>query len=340
MRAHPAAMLLAVVGSILTVAVPARAQLTSCAIAGDYVLSGSVQSAPGPGQVGGFAVFTPPSPCEPGAAGTLAMTLTLVATDGRVVPLALSTTYVVSGTAVSFGSVPFIGALAAVSEEGALSIPLNGTGGLVFAGTLTRRDGVAGTPGPAGPAGPIGPPGPAGDSGPPGPMGPAGATGAAGPVGAAGPPGATGAQGPPGPQGIQGVPGPAGTSHVPAYGGYANDSGSIVAVVLGGTTIPVSAVLENGVTGRTVQTAGDYRLSYCVRTTSSLLMSARLTVNGAPLTSSSISPATSVNTWCRTTLQTLSAGDVVDLQAFGLLGAATLLNPGGAELLIEKVHEP
>jgi len=34
---------------------------------------------------------------------------------------------------------------------------------------------------------------------------------------------------------------------------------------------------------------------------------------------------------------TLSAGSTVSLQLFGLLGAATLTTPGGAELQIEKL---
>jgi hypothetical protein len=338
---------LAAFATFLVSATPVRAQLTSCAVAGEYVLSGVVVSSPGPGQVGGTATFAPPQGCTATTPGSVIMNLTMVAADGRVVPFTLTDTYVVNGTIVTFTSNRFAGGLAEVSGDQATTITLNGAGSLVFAGTLSRRVGVTGTPGPAGPAGPMGPAGPAGATGATGPAGatgatgPAGATGATGPAGPTGPAGAVGPAGPQGPQGIQGVQGaqgPAGSGYTPAYGAYANDSGPIIAVVLGGTTVPVSAVRENGVTSQTILSSGDYRLSYCLRSTSSLLASTRLIVNGTGVTSSTISPATSVNVWCRSTIQSLTAGDVVGVQFFGLLGAVTLITPGGAELIIEKVN--
>jgi hypothetical protein len=148
-------------------------------------------------------------------------------------------------------------------------------------------------------------------------------------------PAALGLQGPPGP------PGPAGTAG--AYGSFSNDSGSIVAVVLGGTSIPLStttASLNISYTGTTatIANAGVYRMSYCVRTTATTSMSSRLLVNGAGVTSSAISPPQGSDKFCRSTTLSLAAGTTVDLQLYANPPvAATLLSPGGAEMLIEML---
>jgi hypothetical protein len=34
----------------------------------------------------------------------------------------------------------------------------------------------------------------------------------------------------------------------------------------------------------------------------------------------------------------MAAGDVINLQLFGIIGAANLIGPGGAELLVEQIH--
>ena len=81
---------------------------------------------------------------------------------------------------------------------------------------------------------------------------------------------------------------------------FTNDSGPVVAVVLGGTSLPMSTVASSGVTfsgsTATVASACTYRLSYCVRTTSALLASTRLVINGSQLNASTISPAASRDT--------------------------------------------
>jgi hypothetical protein len=76
--------------------------------------------------------------------------------------------------------------------------------------------------------GPQGPQGPAGPTGPQGPAGPTGATGLQGIAGA------TGATGPQGPQGIAGAAGPQGPS------------GTNGNTILNGTTVPTSAIGNNG----------------------------------------------------------------------------------------------
>ncbi|MCZ2151191.1 MAG: hypothetical protein LC126_25890 [Bryobacterales bacterium] len=60
-------------------------------------------------------------------------------------------------------------------------------------------------------------------------------------------------------------------------------------------------------------------------------------MNGSEATQTAISRGTSQDTFCRGATMTLSAGSTVSLQLFGLLGAATLTTPGGAELQIEKL---
>lgn len=284
----------------------AEAQLTTCAVSGDYVLSGALTSAPGPAQLSGTFTFAPPASCTAGALGTVNIVLTLT-TPGGVVPVAFADSYQVTGTTVGFGTGVFIGSVAGVASNAAGSIALTGGAGFVLGGTLTRRTAIVGIQGPQGPTGPQGP---------------------------------QGIQGVQGIQGIQGPPGATGTALL-SYGGFANDTGPVVAVVLGGTSLPLSTTAANGVTfagtTATVTSAGTYRLSYCLRTTAAVLASTRLVVNGAQLTSSTISPAQSTSVWCRATTTALSAGSTVNLQFFNLLGAVTLLTPGGAELTIERL---
>lgn len=60
-------------------------------------------------------------------------------------------------------------------------------------------------------------------------------------------------------------------------------------------------------------------------------------MNGAALMSSAISPSQATPVWCRATTTALAAGATINLQLYSLLGAATLLAPGGAELTIERL---
>lgn len=55
-------------------------------------------------------------------------------------------------------------------------------------------------------------------------------------------------------------------------------------------------------------------------------------MNGSPNTASTAQ-------LCRSTMVSLPApGSTVQLQLFGLLGAATLISPGGAELVVEQLE--
>ena len=88
----------------------------------------------------------------------------------------------------------------------------------------------------------------------------------------------------------------------------------------------------------TINTAGEYRLSYHVNTTASLLMGSRLIINGSANTESTISPIVSVSSFSNEITINLAAGATVTLQLYGLLGAATLL-PGsaGASLMMIRL---
>jgi hypothetical protein len=146
-------------------------------------------------------------------------------------------------------------------------------------GGAAGATGATGATGPTGPAGPVGNAGSAGLSGPTRAVGPTGGTGPVGATGATGATGTTGATG----------------AFSTAYGSFSIDSGPVVAVILGGTSIPLpttttSLGITYGGTTATIAAAGVYRMSYCIRTTASVNMSSRLLVNGAGVTSSAISP--------------------------------------------------
>ncbi|MCC7125222.1 MAG: collagen-like protein [Acidobacteria bacterium] len=251
---------------LLALAANARAQEhTLCGVRGTYLLSGTRLSAPGPAQVGGTLVFTPPEPCAPGIAGAVAIDLVLVSPDGRREVYRATEPVVAQGSLIAIGH-RLVAASSGVAGGVVTSLAVNGAGAVVFAGILTRQsiDAIAGPAGPMGPAGPVGPSGPggppgptgmtgaagpagppgqAGPAGPAGPVGSTGSTGPVGPMGPAGPVGSTGSMGPvgpigpvgptgsvgpagpAGPQGAQGIPGLAGPTGPPGPVGPAGPSG-------------------------------------------------------------------------------------------------------------------
>ncbi len=122
-----------------------------------------------------------------------------------------------------------------------------------------------------------------------------------------------------------------------------NTTSAIIAVVLGGTAIPLpdnqnlnTFTVDGTDTVFTVPTTGEYLISYAVATTVSLLVSSRVLQNGAPIAASVISPTVADNMLTTTFIVPLTAGDTLTLQLFGLLGAATLL--GGASTYMAVVR--
>ena len=97
-----------------------------------------------------------------------------------------------------------------------------------------------------------------------------------------------------------------------------------------------SGVSFSGVTA-TVTSAGVYKVSYCVEAASNSLASSRIVINGSQIDALTISPVSSRSTWCRSAITSISAAATVNLQLFGILGAVTLTNPGGASLQIQQV---
>ena len=126
----------------------------------------------------------------------------------------------------------------------------------------------------------------------------------------------------------------------------ANTSGTVLAVVVGGTLVPLpdsqllspDITVNAGNTVFTVSSAGRYQLSYNVNTTASLASGPRLLINGTPNTASTVAPIVSLSHFSNEILLNLNAGDTISLQMFGIASAATLL-PGsaGATLSITRL---
>ena len=213
----------------------------------------------------------------------------------------------------------------------------------------TGPTGATGDPGVAGATGPTGATGATGDPGVAGATGPTGATGA---TGATGDPGATGPTGPTGPTGatcptcvigVAGATGPTGPATTGDSMSASNTSSAIIAVVLGGTDIPLpdnqnlnTFTVDGTNTEFTVPVTGEYLINYSVATTLALLVSSRILQNGTPIVASIITPVVSVANLSTSFIVPLAAGDTLTLQLFGLLGAATLL--GGASTYMTVVR--
>ncbi|ARJ74675.1 hypothetical protein B7941_09185 [Bacillus velezensis] len=192
----------------------------------------------------------------------------------------------------------------------------------------------------------------AGITGATGVTGPTGFTGATGGTGITGPTGSTGVTGDTGPTGSTGATGGTGPTGITgtsltATSGYAsNTGGGVVAVIVGGTTIslPNEQNLSADITANaantifTVAPAGRYYISYHINLTAGLLVSSRILINGTPPASSIIAPVASLANFNNSFIVTLPAGSTIQLQLFGLLGAATLLGGSvGAALNIIRL---
>ena len=124
----------------------------------------------------------------------------------------------------------------------------------------------------------------------------------------------------------------------------ANTSGSVVAVVLGGTDLPLpnnqnlntfTADITN--TNFTVPATGEYLISYAVTTTTALLLSTRVLQSGTPIAASVISPTVSLTSFAASFIVPLTAGNTLTLQLFGLLGAATLITGANNFMTVVRV---
>ncbi|WP_024422636.1 BclA C-terminal domain-containing protein, partial [Bacillus safensis] len=196
--------------------------------------------------------------------------------------------------------------------------------------------GITGSTGPTGATGSTGPTGPTGATGITGSTGPTGATGITGSTGPTGTTGITGATGPTGATGITGATGTGGFTDTALYA--ANSSGPTIVTVAGGTNIPlpdfqnITGFTANGTsTVFTVLQTGKYYITYQVNTTTALLISTRLLLNGATTISGSVqSPVISTSLINNTVIVNLTAGNTISLQFFGAVVTAILVGGGGA----------
>ncbi|PSA96404.1 hypothetical protein C6370_03380 [Bacillus atrophaeus] len=237
--------------------------------------------------------------------------------------------------------------LAAAGTNGATgSTGPTGTTGDTGGTGATGVTGPTGATGTSGATGVTGPTGITGVTGVTGPTGTAGVTGVTGPTGVTGATGITGPTGFTGATGMTGPTGITGTGVTVTSGFASNTTGGLIAVVAGGTTIPLPSdqnlsadITVNGAnTVFTVGPAGRYYISYQINLTAGLLVSSRILINGSAFTSSIISPAVSLSNFNNSFITTLAAGSTIQLQLFGLLGAATLLGgSAGAALSIIRL---
>ncbi|PWA07595.1 hypothetical protein DCC39_16515 [Pueribacillus theae] len=124
-----------------------------------------------------------------------------------------------------------------------------------------------------------------------------------------------------------------------------NSTGSMIHVLLGGTPIPLPNNQDlNGVTVTgantifTVQHAGQYELSYDIHLTAAMLVSSRIIVNGASVSSTVDSPSISKSDFNGSATVSLAAGDKINLQLYGLIAAVALDSANPTTLTIKKIN--
>lgn len=123
-----------------------------------------------------------------------------------------------------------------------------------------------------------------------------------------------------------------------------NQSASTIAVILGGTAIPLSTINYNSgftVNGAnttfTVQAAGIYEISYQINVTAAALLSATVYHNGTAVPGLEQIAAISLSNYACKTIMSLIAGDTLELVLYGLIGTAVLTSGVGASLTITQV---
>ncbi|PEJ03137.1 BclA C-terminal domain-containing protein [Bacillus toyonensis] len=246
------------------------------------------------------------------------------------------------GTVPKLGPTGPTGATGSTGATGATGD--TGPTGATGATGITGATGPTGAIGITGATGPTGATGSTGSTGATGPTGATGDTGSTGATGATGITGATGATGPTGATGDTGPTGATGTSITATYAFANNTSGTAISVLLGGTNVPLpnnqnigpGITVSGGNTVFTAANAGNYYISYSINITASLLVSSRITINGAPLAGTINSPALATTSFSATIITTLAAGSAISLQLFGLLAVATLstTTPGAVLTII------
>jgi hypothetical protein len=125
-----------------------------------------------------------------------------------------------------------------------------------------------------------------------------------------------------------------------------NDTSAVIAVILGGTNVPLpngQALQGISVDGTntlfTVANTGTYLVNFKVQTTAAILASARVLVNGAPLTNQlTFVPTVATNLLSDQAFVSLTAGDILELELYGIIGAVTLIGEGGTEMVVQQIR--
>lgn len=165
-------------------------------------------------------------------------------------------------------------------------------------------------------------------------------------AGITGPTGETGPTGDTGATGLIGPTGATGTSATTNSMYAANTSGGTITVLLGGTNIPLPSIRNldgfavNGAnTTFTVPATGHYYLTYQINTTLGLLVSSRLMLNNTAIPGSILTPLLSTSNYNVDLITSLTAGNTISLQFFGLIATPILLGGGsvGAALTIIRL---
>lgn len=123
-----------------------------------------------------------------------------------------------------------------------------------------------------------------------------------------------------------------------------NTDGDTINVIVAGTNVPLptqpflDGFTVNGANDTfTVPTTGTYLVTYDVKTTTALLMSSEVLLNGTAIANSVVSPTVATDNYNATFIQNLTAGDTLTLELFGLLGAAILQSGNGASLTVIRI---
>nr|WP_245697834.1 hypothetical protein [Paenibacillus oryzae] len=123
-----------------------------------------------------------------------------------------------------------------------------------------------------------------------------------------------------------------------------NTTGGAIAVVLGGTAIPLADVQSlDGFTANgtstlfTVPVTGTYYVTYRINLTAGVLTGAQVVVNGTGVAGSIVSPALTLSSFEGNVITALTAGSTIGIQLFGVIAAATLQGGVGASLIVIRL---
>lgn len=123
-----------------------------------------------------------------------------------------------------------------------------------------------------------------------------------------------------------------------------NTTGGTIAVVLGGTPVPLADnqsldgfTADATNTTFTVPEDGTYLVTYRVNTTAGVLLTSHVLRNGTVLPGSAFSPAVSTSDYSATVITPLTAGDTLELELSGLVGAVVLQGGAGATMTVVRL---